>query len=197
MDYQILKFTQWMILNEGGMLMFKKSSKAKVVPTNEYTDFSDRFADDEKYATLRHVVVAGSVPTIAAIGTGLFMYNNFKDSYTSTLFPVNVPVQQPILEPVVTQIPSLIPVNASAQPTGIIADKSLEMLATILDPVVQVLVAISFPIASVIMITGCFFFMLGNGEKAWSTIMNAGLGYVLIQMSPLFLGVLKTIGEAM
>lgn len=38
--------------------------------------------------------------------------------------------------------------------------------------------------------------MLGNSEKAWSTIMNAGLGYVLIQMSPLFLDILKTIGEA-
>ncbi|WGT38223.1 hypothetical protein QH639_20780 [Lysinibacillus sp. 1 U-2021] len=176
--------------------MFKKGSKAKVVPTSEYTDFSDRFAGDEKYATLRHVVVAGSVPTIAAITTGLFMYNNFNDSYTSTLLPVNVPVQQPILEPVAAQIPSVIPVNAIAQPTGIIADKSLEMLATILDPVVQVLVAISFPIASVIMVGACFWFMIGNGEKAWSIIMNAGLGYVLIQMSPLFLDILRTIGEA-
>ncbi|MEA0556094.1 hypothetical protein U1P98_18740 [Lysinibacillus irui] len=176
--------------------MFKKSSKAKVVPTSEYTDFSDRFADDEKYATLKHVVLASSVPTLAAVGTGIFMYNNFKESYSSTLIPVNVPVQQPILEPVTVQIPSVIPVNAIAQPTGIIADKSLEMLATILDPVVQVLVAISFPIASVIMVGACFWFMIGNGEKAWSIIMNAGLGYVLIQMSPLFLDILRTIGEA-
>jgi len=77
----------------------------------------------------------------------------------------------------------------------LIADKSLEMLATILDPVVQVLVAISFPVASVIMAGACFFFMFGNSEKAWSIIMNAGLGYV-IQMSPLFLEILRTIGEA-
>lgn len=33
--------------------------------------------------------------------------------------------------------------------------------------------------------------MLGNSEKTWSTIMNAGLGYVLIQMSPLFLDSIK------
>lgn len=176
--------------------MFKKRIRAKVVPTCEYTDFSERFVDDEKYATLRHVVVAGSVPSIAAIGTGILMYNNFKDIYTSTILPVNVPVQQPILEPVVAQIPSAIPVNAISQPTGIIADKSLEMLATILDPVIQVLVSISFPIASVIMVGACFWFMIGNGEKAWSIIMNCGLGYVLIQMSPLFLEILKTIGEA-
>lgn len=60
----------------------------------------------------------------------------------------------------------------------------------------QILVAISFPIASVIMVGGCFFFMLGNSERAWNTIMNAGLGYVLIQMSPLFLEILRTIGKA-
>ncbi|MFJ8516390.1 hypothetical protein [Lysinibacillus xylanilyticus] len=45
------------------------------------------------------------------------------------------------------------------------------------------------------MIVACFFFMFGNNEKAWSMIMNAGLGYVLIQLSPLFLKILRTIGE--
>ncbi|MGE6515221.1 hypothetical protein [Lysinibacillus sphaericus] len=176
--------------------MFEKRIKTEVIPAREYTDFSDRFPNDEKYATLKHVAIASSVPTITAIGTGLFMYNNFKESYSSTLLPVNAPIQQPIIEPVIAQIPSTVPVNAIAQPVGVIADKSLEMLATILDPVVQVMVAISFPIASVIMIGACFFFMFGNNEKAWSMIMNAGLGYVLIQMSPLFLEILKSIGEA-
>ncbi|WP_161487625.1 hypothetical protein [Paenisporosarcina indica] len=59
-------------------------------------------------------------------------------------------------------------------PTGFIADSSLEMLANVLDPIVQIMVAISFTIASVIMIGGCFFFMIGNSEKEWQTIMNAG-----------------------
>ena len=70
------------------------------------------------------------------------------------------------------------------------------MLANVLDPLVQIMVALSFPIASVIMIGGCFFFMIGNSEKAWQTIMNAGLGYVLIQLSPLFLQILREVGEA-
>ncbi|WP_418301264.1 hypothetical protein [Lysinibacillus fusiformis] len=176
--------------------MFKKRIKIEVVPASEYTDYSDRFKGDEKYATLRHVALAASVPTLTAVGTGLFLFNKFNDTYSSTVIPVSEPIQQPILEPVMAQIPSTIPVNAIAQPTGIIADKSLEILATALDPVVQILVSISFPIASVIMVGGCFFFMLGNSEKAWSTIMNAGLGYVLIQMSPLFLEILRTIGKA-
>lgn len=87
-------------------------------------------------------------------------------------------------------------VNAIPQQTGFIADKSLEVLANALDPLVQILVAISFPIASVIMVGACFFFMFGNSEKAWNMIMNAGLGYVLIQLSPLFLDILREVGEA-
>ncbi|MFJ7914504.1 MULTISPECIES: hypothetical protein [unclassified Lysinibacillus] len=176
--------------------MFKRRIKTEVVPVSEYTDFSDRFQGDEKYATLKHVAIAASVPTITAVGTGLFMFNKFNATYSSANIPVNVPIQQPVLEPVMAQMPSTIPITAIPQQTGIIADKSLEMLATILDPMIQVMVAISFPVASVIMIGACFFFMFGNSERAWNTIMNAGLGYVLIQMSPLFLEILRTIGKA-
>ncbi|MBG9453325.1 hypothetical protein ABE61_04350 [Lysinibacillus sphaericus] len=176
--------------------MFKKRIKTEVVPANEYTDFSDRFEGDEKYATLRHVAIAASVPAITAVGTGLFMFNKFQSAISSLNLPVDVPIQQHTLAPVMAQIPSTIPINAIPQQTGIIADKSLEMLATILDPMIQVMVAISFPVASVIMIGACFFFMFGNSERAWNTIMNAGLGYVLIQMSPLFLEILRAIGKA-
>lgn len=176
--------------------MFKKRLKTEVVPKEQYTDYSDRLEGDEKYATLRHVAIATTIPVTAAVGTGLFMYNNLKASYSSTVIPVDVPVTQQVIEPLVSQLPSTIPVNAVAQPTGLIADKSLEILATALDPVIQILVAISFPIASVIMVGACFFFMLGNSEKAWSMIMNAGLGYVLIQLSPLFLDIIRAVGEA-
>lgn len=75
-------------------------------------------------------------------------------------------------------------------------EKTLSALAHVLDPVVDVLVALSFPVASVIVVGACFFFMLGNAEKAWTTIQNASLGYVLIQVSPLILNVLKQIGSA-
>lgn len=78
----------------------------------------------------------------------------------------------------------------------VIAGTTLQILAHALDPVVQILVALSLPIASVVMIGGCYFFLFGNSEKAWSTIQNAGLGYILIQLSPLFLKVLEQIGKS-
>ena len=57
--------------------MFKSRFKTEVVPATEYTDFSERFPNDEKYATLKHVVVAGAIPTLTAVGTGLFYITNF------------------------------------------------------------------------------------------------------------------------
>lgn len=85
-----------------------------------------------------------------------------------------------------------VPVTA----TQVIGEKTTQIIAHALDPVVQLLVAMSLPIASVVMVGGCFFFMFGNSEKAWSMIQNAGLGYVLIQVSPMMLKVLEEVGKA-
>jgi FtsH-binding integral membrane protein len=74
--------------------------------------------------------------------------------------------------------------------------QTLSTLAHVLDPLVDIMVALSFPIASVIIVGSCFFFMFGKSEKAWDGIMKAGLGYVLIQVSPLILDVLKQVGNA-
>lgn len=97
-----------------------------------------------------------------------------------------------LAKPAFAATPNAVPVGA----TEWMGEKTLQTLAHALDPLVDVLVALSFPVASVIIVGGCFFFMLGNSEKAWSTIQNAGLGYVLIQISPLILNVLKQIGGA-
>lgn len=75
-------------------------------------------------------------------------------------------------------------------------EQTLSALAHVLDPVVDILVALSFPVASVVIVGACFFFIFGNAEKAWGMIQNAGLGYVLIQVSPLILNVLKQVGNA-
>lgn len=75
-------------------------------------------------------------------------------------------------------------------------EQTLSALAHVLDPLVDVMVALSFPVASVIVVGSLFYFMFGNSEKAWGLIQNAGLGYVLIQVSPLILEVLKQIGNA-
>lgn len=175
-------------------------NKMRVVPVEEFTDYTERFESlekmrkEEKYATRKDVLVMGAVPIAGA--AGLFAYNKMA-AVPPTIKEIVPAVYQPIQPvpdaPVITD-PA--PAIDGMIQTGAVADASLEVLATILDPVVDILIAISFPIASVIMIGACFWFMIGNSEKGWSMIMNAGLGYVLIQLSPLFLDILRTVGEA-
>ncbi|MEK4081593.1 hypothetical protein [Solibacillus sp. FSL K6-1126] len=176
--------------------MFKRN-KTRVVPVAEYGDYTERFEEMEKirqertFATRKDVVVMSAIPTLGA--AGLVAYNKL-----TAVNPSVMEVMPVTAMPDITSLPdtyTAMAVNAPI-PTGYVADKSLEVLATILDPVIDILIAISFPIASVIMIGACFFFMIGNPERAWSMIMNAGLGYVLIQISPMFLDILRTVGEA-
>ncbi|WP_205161161.1 hypothetical protein [Niallia nealsonii] len=87
---------------------------------------------------------------------------------------------------------NVVPVDAKEW----MGEQTLSMIAHALDPLVDVLVALSFPVASVIIVGACFFFMFDKSDKAWGMITNAGLGYVLIQISPLILNVLKQIGSA-
>ena len=169
--------------------MFKKN-KVRVVPVEEYTDFNER---ETKYATRKDVAIMSAIPTVGAFG--LFGYS--KASASQQLTTVSYQVVKPVPDVPPTTLPQPQPdaMLEGAVQTGYIADKSLEMLATILDPLIDIMVAISFPIASVIMVGGCFFFMLGNSEKAWSMIMNASLGYCLISLSPLFLDILRMLGD--
>lgn len=175
--------------------MFKRKYKIEVVPESAYTDFSHRDPSDA-YATKKTVAIAAVVPAVVSIG---LLIDRLTETNTITPIQVTAPVVEPV-NVIATPQPTTLPIDLSSNPemipTGYVADASLEMLANVLDPLVQIMVAISFPIASVIMIGGAFFFMLGNSEKAWQTIMNAGLGYVLIQMSPLFLEILRQVGEA-
>ncbi|QFG05213.1 hypothetical protein 056SW001B_72 [Bacillus phage 056SW001B] len=87
-----------------------------------------------------------------------------------------------------------------AVPVGVgsyLGEKALNGIYHAFDPLIQLLVALSFPVASVIIIGACFLFMFNNADKAWSMIMKAGLGYVLIQLSPMFLNILKEVGAAL
>lgn len=185
--------------------MFRKKMKIEVVPESRYTDFSDRLNEENKYAT-KKTIIAATIPLAVAVP---IVANSLlkAETYTTKTVPVAaaaiqppplpIPTSPPTLD-ILSQSPSLIPVNSTPEviQTGIIADKSLEVIANVMDPLIDILVAVSFPVASVIMVGACFFFMFGNSEKAWTLIMNAGLGYVLIQMSPLFLTMLRTVGEA-
>jgi hypothetical protein len=156
-------------------------AKSKVIKFNDF--MTGKYKEKEKQRKRNVVNKATKVATaallpIATCGTvgslGLVLATT--SAFASTT------VTQPIA----------VPVGASEW----MGEKTLSALAHVLDPVVDVLVALSFPVASVIIVGACFFFMMGNSEKAWTAIQNASLGYVLIQVSPLILNVLKQVGNA-
>lgn len=93
-------------------------------------------------------------------------------------------------------VPAMAPAVVEVGAKAWMGEQTLSALAHVLDPLVDIMVALSFPIASVIIVGSCFFFMFNKSEKAWEMIMKAGLGYVLIQVSPLILNVLKQVGNA-
>ena len=170
-----------------------------------YTSEVIQVADLKEYANRKTIITAVAVPIVASLPLA---FMSLKETFSTTTIPVTAlaPIEPtlPISATesainILAQSPALMPPNMTTPeviPTGYIADTSLEMLANVLDPLIQLMVAISFPIASVIMIGSCFYFMLGNNEKAWSGIMSAGMGYVVIQLSPLFLDILRKVGEA-
>lgn len=167
--------------------MFFKKNKVEVVPESEYTDFGDQ------YATKKHLAIAMCVPTAASVG--LVAWNSLQRIAESPVKEVVSNVES--ISGVTNAAVNTIPVNAFTDKTGEIAgDMALSTFATIMDPILDILVALSLPVASVILVGSLFMIMLGMKEKAYGLMMNAGLGYVLIQMSPLLLKILEASGNA-
>jgi len=81
--------------------------------------------------------------------------------------------------------------------THFVSKHTLNIIAHSLDPIVEIMVAFAFPVASVIMAGACFLFMFNRADKGFEMIQRAGLGYVLVQMLPFLLNVLKQVGDAM
>jgi len=188
--------------------MFGNKYKRVVVPESEYTDFSDRLEiDKSEYATKETYIAATLVPIAGALGYKAFFSNPTPSTIPNpTPIPqipeVSIPVSAPqIIEPVMTPISQIsqTPItygDPNMIPTGYVADASLAMLANILDPIVDIMVALSFPICSVIILAYCFVLMLGKDEKALGGMMKAALAYCLIQISPLLLEILRNLGKS-
>jgi flagellar biosynthesis protein FlhB len=155
-------------------------AKTKVIKFNDFmsSDYKAKEKEQrkEKFKKIGKVAAAATVPiaTGGAIGTLSLLMAASRPAFAST--------------------GSTLAIEASTKEW--MGEQTISALAHVLDPVVDILVALSFPIASVIIVGACFMFMFNNAEKAWSMIQNAGLGYVLIQVSPLILDVLKQVGNA-
>lgn len=59
------------------------------------------------------------------------------------------------------------------------------------EPVIFLIKVVSYPIASVVALCGSLFIMVGSQERGFSLISRAGIGYIVVQMIPLFMRLLR------
>ncbi|MFG3610977.1 hypothetical protein [Rummeliibacillus stabekisii] len=174
--------------------MFFKKNKVEVVPESEWTNFGSQ------HATRKDLAIAACVPAVASLG--IVAWNSLKKV-------TDVATQSPALE-VASYVDSTggisrsidsatynpMPVGFTDKAGEVAGEVALSSFTTIMDPIIDILVALSLPVASIILVGSLFMMMLGQKEKSYSMMMNAGLSYVLIQMSPMLLNILKTAGNA-
>jgi hypothetical protein len=71
-----------------------------------------------------------------------------------------------------------------------VTDGMYETMLHAFDPLITLAQAIAYPICMVVVLGGALFIMIGNKEKGFTMMQSAGLGYVLVQMTPLVLNIL-------
>ncbi|ADU30386.1 hypothetical protein [Evansella cellulosilytica] len=62
-------------------------------------------------------------------------------------------------------------------------------------PLVDMIQALSYPIALVMLTGGALMFMINQKDKGIGLIQNASIGYILVQLMPLLMNLLVGIGE--
>lgn len=62
-------------------------------------------------------------------------------------------------------------------------------------PLVDMIQALSYPVALVMLTSGALLFMINQKDRAVSLIQNASIGYILVQLMPLLMQLLVGIGN--
>ena len=94
-------------------------------------------------------------------------------------------LKPPTLSLVPLVVTPFIPVKAFAAEQSI---KSKMMNA--FDPLIDLIQGLAYPVALVVVLGGSIFVMIGNSEKGFSMMQKAGLGYLLVMITPMILDVL-------
>jgi hypothetical protein len=94
--------------------------------------------------------------------------------------------------------PAAIPVNVitdgAAKAGEAVGKELIAGLAHLFDPLIDLLVGISFPVASALILFKLFMGFFQDQGQVWEGIGKVTIVYVLIQMFPIFSGILKQLG---
>lgn len=82
------------------------------------------------------------------------------------------------------------------QSVPVVADATKDNIIHAFDPLINLMIDLALPIAGVMLTGGALLIMIGQKEKGFTLIMNSSIGYVLVNLSPLFLSLLESVGKA-
>jgi hypothetical protein len=83
----------------------------------------------------------------------------------------------------------------AAGPVDYVKQSAKEKIVQAFMPLVDLVQALSYPIALVMLTGGALMFMINQKERGISLIQNASIGYILVQLMPLFMQLLVGIGN--
>jgi hypothetical protein len=90
-------------------------------------------------------------------------------------------------------------VKVFAQPETVpvaVSDGIKNQIIHAFDPLINLVQVLSYPIGFIMVSAGCLFIMVGQKEKGMGMIQTAAIGYILVQLAPLFMKILVGIGGA-
>lgn len=83
----------------------------------------------------------------------------------------------------------------AAGPTEYVKSQAKEKIVEAFMPLVDMIQALSYPIALVMLTGGALMFMINQKDRGLSLIQNASIGYILVQLMPLMMKLLVGIGS--
>jgi hypothetical protein len=81
-------------------------------------------------------------------------------------------------------------------PVEYVKGRAKEQIIEAFMPLVDMIQALSYPIALVMLSGGALLFMINQKDKGISLIQNASIGYILVQLMPLLMQLLVGIGNS-
>lgn len=79
---------------------------------------------------------------------------------------------------------------------GAVPEATKQSILHAFDPLIELMVDLALPISGIMITGGALLIMIGNKEKGFTLIMNSALGFCLVNLSPMFLTLLESVGKA-
>lgn len=127
-------------------------------------------------------------------------YSKYKAVATGTLVPL-IFAPKAFAAESISQCGQVLAVSSSAAtavPVNAVTDKVMGdvivAFAHLFDPLIDLMIAISFPVASAMIVWKIFCGFFKDQGEIWEGIGKVSIVYLLVQMSPIFIKILKSLG---